>query len=613
MGYHWAAFKRMTYLYEKEIRYVLIEKYAGLRREFILRHVDVNQTVSNDVIWRVAREGLEYFDEEMKQLIIRRSASYWLHIYRRLGVMLSPEHEGDTSEVTLGLVRQIVELAIQKHGLISAEREFGMSDKLSPNIVLGGWMTKGMKHIHQDPVLIKEFIRTYHAMLRDKPTPVIRSFGKKDLIDIYAIEGAAYQYWRLTALLRSIGKGAKVSINEQGDWQFLPDESLSKLIESVDARNKEKSSFSSLSGIWLDEGSTTKSTGNTENLEDYDYVFLPFYNLARTEFPSGVDFFGMNFGGGTVTNFFATVFKVGTFFTHHEFMRDSFEKKNGFDFETLICALVGFSSFTIFPKKVEQIENKDERNAVLQSSIKQTLMRGYHVFSGNIDDLSNMLHHRMESIFSKEFDREIIDTVVSAITLNEDKQSQISPWSNGPRSLIIPSEKFMLLDFVGLPAYLGSLFAFMKDPYGAHGTIFEKLFRDGLERRNHKVVSGDLINSHGTKRELDAGVIVGDKMYLFECVSIERRLDYEIGNPRTIAERQAKLEEKITQAQTLARFVHLYPVGRNYDFSEVSDVEWFVVSPFVEWIWEIDASLWFNDLIPRVIAPNEAFELLQTP
>jgi len=150
----------------------------------------------------------------------------------------------------------------------------------------------------------------------------------------------------------------------------------------------------------------------------------------------------------------------------------------------------------------------------------------------------------------------------------------------------------------------------MSNRLGDRGTIFERTFRDALERRGFDIKAGELTAVDNSKRELDAGVIVDGRMYLFECVSIERPLDYEIGKPRTMAIRQGRLSEKLTQAKSLHEFLSRNPKGRNYDFSEVQEFVWIVVSPFVEWIWDWSSDLWLDSKTPRILAPNEVLSLL---
>jgi hypothetical protein len=113
---------------------------------------------------------------------------------------------------------------------------------------------------------------------------------------------------------------------------------------------------------------------------------------------------------------------------------------------------------------------------------------------------------------------------------------------------------------------------------------------------------------NGEVPELDAGVRIGNKLIVMECVSVERPLDYEIANPKTIEYRQQRLDEKVTQALSLAEFIRSNPTGRNYAFNDVEEVEAYVVSPFYEWIWDRSGRLWEGSG-PRIMAAQEAFAL----
>lgn len=273
--------------------------------------------------------------------------------------------------------------------------------------------------------------------------------------------------------------------------------------------------------------------------------------------------------------------------------------------------MVGLSSFTFLPQRALDTEDEAEREQIKLSAFMQTLTRGYHVFVGSEDSLLEMLLDRISLIFKKDFDKKEVQVVLKNITLSDDVQKKISPWSNGPRSVVIPADGFCLVDLVSVPALLRSIFTFMSDRLGTSGTVFEKLFKEALERRYFKVQSGKLVAHDGSERELDAAVQIDDRMYLFECVSIERPLDYEIGKPRTMAIRRERLAGKLDQAKSLHAFLSKNPSGRNYDFSDSKEFVWAVVSPFVEWIWDTSSALWLDQNTPRILAPEEAFSLLR--
>lgn len=612
LPYHQPAFLRLAELYEKQTNHVLIHKYAEYRGRLFLDRFQVGQTFEGESAWNLVREVLDYIDHEVQKIVVSRSVAYWLHIYRRVGVTLSPKHEDKTDHVTVGLVRQIAELFIQKHGLRVGNKEFGRSDLLGLNAILGGWLKRGLKRLKSKDASSKQILHNYSLILKSDPNWVIRDFSKSDFINIYAIEGAAYQYWRLTALLRALGKGAKIVVDDTGDWQYVPDPLLHQLVLSIDERNQNTSSFSSLIGVWIDDQTIMGSNENSDTDNITDVVFFPVYNLSRDPLPENLNVYGIHISKKSVFNFYPFYINANSFFINHDFMREEFRRRRGYDFELIICVLVGLSSFSYLPNRALYAVNESERQKIKLSSFIQTLTRGYYVFPQSEDIFVDILIERLSMIFSIEFDHGKIQNVLSSFALSDDIQKKISPWSNGPRSLVIPSEDICVVDLVSLPAYLRSIFTFMPDQFGDSGTVFEKLFREALVRRNYNITYGDLITKNGSKRELDASVIIKDRMYLFECVSIERPLDYEIGKPKSMKTRIIRLSEKLAQASSLRDFILEHPSGRNYDFSDIREVVPIVVSPFVEWIWETGPELWLDSKTPRILAPDEVFTWLET-
>jgi hypothetical protein len=81
-------------------------------------------------------------------------------------------------------------------------------------------------------------------------------------------------------------------------------------------------------------------------------------------------------------------------------------------------------------------------------------------------------------------------------------------------------------------------------------------------------------------------------LFAFECVSIERPLDYEFGQISTFQRRQARLDEKVGQALSLGEFIKAKPRGKNYDFKGVERIVPLVVSP-------------------RIVSVAEAIQLLE--
>jgi hypothetical protein len=612
MQYHQHVFSYLAKIFKIPVQQALYHNFAEFRGQQLLARLPTGKILHGEDVWIEVRGVLDNIDNEMRKIASRRSVAYWLHIYRRIGVFLSPEHESKTDHITIGLVRQIAEMAMQKYGLQNTKKEFGRSDQLSPNLILGGWMKRGLKSLGGKGKNGELFFQKCAALLRSNPSWVIRDFSKRDFIDVYALEGAAYQYWRITALLRSLGKGEKIIMDATGDWNYVPDPVMRSLIISIDKRNEKYGPFSSLIGVWIDKECIMQSdaSASSEICNQLDTVIFPIYNTQRVNIPGGIDFGGWQFQSDSRTNFLPLCINLKIFFEHHKFMLNVFSEKRGYNFELLICVLVGLSSLTIFPNHGLNSNNADEQKRVMRDAILQTLTRGYHIFLVPESSFPEMLIERMSLIFSKDFDRSKVQAVVASLTLNQQLQDKIALWSNGPKSVIIPVDSFCVVDLVSVPAILQSIFVFMKDHVGKRGAVFEKLFKEALISRGFEPKSGELIANNEMKRELDAGVIVGNRMYLFECVSIERPLDYEIANPMTIKGRQQRLSNKLDQAKSLHEFVSNNPSGKNYDFSDIAEFVWIVVSPFVEWIWGDGTELWLDQQTPRILSPEEVFLLL---
>jgi hypothetical protein len=145
------------------------------------------------------------------------------------------------------------------------------------------------------------------------------------------------------------------------------------------------------------------------------------------------------------------------------------------------------------------------------------------------------------------------------------------------------------------------------------GALFETAFANALAASGFDVFKiGKIVNESGHIREIDASVRLGSEhLVLFECRSMERPLDFEVGRPRTFAERQRQLTAKVAQVLSLRDFVRENPKGRNYDFSWAKTITPFVVSPFVEWIWERTELLWHDSNTPRILQADEAIRFLE--
>ena len=310
-----------------------------------------------------------------------------------------------------------------------------------------------------------------------------------------------------------------------------------------------------------------------------------------------------------VTNFIVGAINVRAYLEAHRFLSDAFEVRYGYRLETFVAVIWALDHVIFFPRPA--LRSVKKLTMAFRDSLFHVMRRGYEVFDAAPDRIVPELRSRI-SIGFPDLDAtsEEIVKVIERLTLTPAAQTAISLWSGGPRYLIVPAGFHRAIDLQGISILLHTLFVRLAHNQSHRGTLFEEAFRRALKARGYDVRSGELKSIAAGERELDAGVVLGHTLYVFECVSVERPLDYEIGNPQTISWRCDRLDEKVNQVLGLAAFLDNNRRGTNYDFSHVTRVIPLVVSPFEEWIWSRSSQLWLDEATPRILSANEALELL---
>ena len=278
--YYQPAFLTLTELYHREVNRSLLAKPAEFRKKFLGDRLPIGQQLSAELAWPIFREYLDAIENQMASVLRRHSVFFWLHLYRRTGIALSPGHEvGADDERTIELVRRTVELGIFKHGSLSGTpNDVGRSDQISPDRVLGGWINRGLINAGFSKRSVE--FRAFVSALANPPQMVIGELSADDFIDLHLVEGLAYQYWRASALLRSIGKGCEVILNEDGSWTEQDTLEQSLLIASINSRTAETAWDPSSLGVWFDPKAAPVSR---PGLPTIDEVLVPVYNTAKRE------------------------------------------------------------------------------------------------------------------------------------------------------------------------------------------------------------------------------------------------------------------------------------------------------------------------------------------
>jgi hypothetical protein len=347
-------------------------------------------------------------------------------------------------------------------------------------------------------------------------------------------------------------------------------------------------------------------------------MVVPYYNLEQQDGFGPLRAFGFRapLGGVFVSNFLISSFDLARFREGHQFMAEAFRMAIGTTLDAYLTCLWAFSNIALLPARILFQERSPEQDlsAPLGMNMMNIIQRGYTLFKNDSVGIVGEIMFRAEHFgcnFSDCAESDIA-AAVEHLTLTPAKTTQVALWSGGRRFMLIPFGEFVVIDLQAVPAILRTLFYRVQHAQTRRGLVFEEAFRAALITEGFEIPkTGDIFGPDGEHREIDASVRVGDCLILFECRSIERPLDYEIGRLQTLARRQELLGQKVEQALTLREFVLKFPVGRNYDFGWATTVSTFVVSPFVEWIWERSDRLWHDTTTPRILQADEAITYLR--
>lgn len=605
--YHQRVFQHFEVTHRDRIYVALKGRAAELRHQTFLKQLSRNQEYAGQDAWNICYVYLDAIESAMAKVLSRHSVFFWVHLYRRIGVQLAPFHGGRMDATTLGLVRQIAELAISKHGDMSRHDDAALSAQIHFKEVLGGHYRRLWTKWIGGRAAVAKF-----RALAETNQWVLTRFEIRDYIDIYTIEGYAYEYWRVTALMRAVGKGAGFVLRED-DWpDNVATPEFRRLIRSYDRRIDHLPFSTALLGSWFYSPIDAPTPKSALLIASYNVEQRPASEVLK------------GFGARPVVETFVSNFLVGdidiiAFRKAHAFLAGAFMKAIGVELDTYLLCLWALSNIVLLPARVLSAAAKTAADFLdpkgpMFTSFLNVLQRAYSVFNADQPGLVEEVLARA-SAFEGDLSiptRDQAAACIEQLVLAANKRNQIGLWSGGRRFPVIPFGHALVIDLQGIPSLLNSLFYRIQYEQTVRGSVFEEAFRAALETEHFEQPhSGEVVAFLGDKREIDASVKIGEQLVIFECRSIERPLDYELGQPRTLETRSKLLDEKVDQVLSLREFLIGNPVGRNYDFRWAKNILAFVVSPFVEWIWEESERYWYDERTPRILQADEAIAFLR--
>jgi hypothetical protein len=581
--------------------------YLGTPRAFQLENlpkfVGAGAYVFGEEAWVQCFGYLERIEEQIAVYVRRRATPEWLHLYRRLGVSLSPNLGNKTDAVTTLLVREIAELAMVKYGTDRVSNDLVPSRGLRPRDILGGhYLREAVQRLGSRRAANEEA----RAVIRSNQLVLVR-FDFEDLLDLYRIEGLAYEYWRTGAALRMIGKGASVRRNERTFLDYSLSDELEWLLEHHDETTASSRFSGSLIGSWFPNDSAS----------DHPIQIIAADYNTETTLGNQCDMFRIELEGTAremVTNFALAPIDLAGFQRASDFIGEAFACKVGFSLLDLSYCLLTLSLLVISPHDAETLARRGlhlSEDEPMLASIVNTCQRGYGAFPGSKISLCDWaLSIAGERGVTLEPAK--VNACFDYMMLTVEVRAQIGLWSRGRRFPLLPIRGGYLIDLYAIGGLLSTLFVGIRDRTGQRGLAFEAMWQHALAEQGFDLaLVGEIEAPDGTKREVDAGVRIGSTLVLMECRAIERPLDYEVGKPNVFAVRQANLLEKLEQVESLRAFLEVHPKGTNYDLGWCRHITHFVVGPFDEFVWSREERFW-NDGLKRILSADAMLAWLET-
>jgi hypothetical protein len=275
--------------------------------------------VSPAEAWPVFRSLLDKLEQSMKLALSNRTAYFWLHLYRRTTPTLSPKYRnGQTSPRAAMLVRRIAELAILKYGKIGDEHEFRLSNEIDPKLVLGGELYRTLSATWGQ--FAYEAMRGLESKFKQSPQWVIVDFAPTDWVALWRVEGFAYEYMRVTSILRALGSGSHVVIEATGDWSQRPSDDVAWLLDCYNRRTDYVPFQSTLVGSWFGIEKPRSALDLADSIQ-YNVYRRSISEIFKSPLP--------NIQGDFQPNFIPALVHLRNFFEAHEYWSDPFKQKWG--------------------------------------------------------------------------------------------------------------------------------------------------------------------------------------------------------------------------------------------------------------------------------------------
>lgn len=516
------------------------------------------------------RDYIAQLDQAMEPLLRGHGRLFWLQLARRW----PSDPIGDSSSWTVVLYRRIFHLAVLKYG--------------------GAGEPGEMREVaHEDGAAV--------IMPAD--------ISEEDIVALGAVEYLAYELNHAASAFRRIGKGAELRVIN-GDLRAVAAEESQVLMRRLDTRI---SKYATLAGPY---GAAVDGSLPIERPEEAPLLALDLVvNVGDRPGNALVGFADLRFD------------RPPNFVPHPVTLDEARETLVRFEADmttaigatpdALLAAIHGLSIHTL------KAMRRDPRIAAQLFTTGYIGMSWGEHYDGLCKNIGDWVQYWWKNKRGVDIGHDeatsIAHDALSALTYTTTDIENIDLWGRTPLRLVIADHRRALLDFEAIAGVLTGLFARVGfipgDPGSVKGTGFEReVNRLATDHGFAPWRTGIVRTSDGRSREVDASFVVGTTLFLVECKAFSQNPKIELGDWAAIQNRWSKLnDDYLEQARTLRDFVE---ANRGDDRlavpAEITQFEYAVCTPGVEWIPSRDRELWLTESVPRICTPAELFEVMSS-
>lgn len=513
---------------------------------------------------------LERVEGEIARIAGQHSRGYWMHVTRRL----PPTPLCECSDWTVLLYRRVLTLAVIKHGR---------------------------------PAVLAEEFTTIETPAGRQQVP--RVFDHDEVVETFALEYLAFEYTTATQAYRRVGKGARLLVREE-DFAAVAEEELEDLIQDLDRRVGEFGELTGKYGALTDrEFPLDVDAGEDTPLA----VLATRPNTLRVDPSKAMISRGVILPGPS--NFLAHPVVIDGYSETLSTLSSEVEQALGAPPDVLLGVLWALSMYLLrFIERTPAVEVQLLKTGYL-ISMREDRDRLADTLSRWVGGLLEHLGHTEQS---HEQALAATEAGIDALSWSEQEIASISLWDRLPFNLILDAGAFRVIDYSALSALFADIFRQIGFLSGESGNIKAANFetavvaRAGAEGFEPWKQTAELRHHDGEQREIDAGFVAGDVLYVVECKAYAQNPRIDRGDWTARLSRQEQLLCYLEQARTLAEFISAERSGSNYELhDQVARVEHLLCTPGVEFIWSSEERLWLTEEIPRICSVAELMIVLK--